>query len=85
MNRNSKILIAAAIVSLTASAASAQSFCSGWGTGNVQPTHYDISGRLVLDKAQQNNGALSAFAAAPVGNTSVITVSKRTVRNKQRT
>ena len=85
MNRISKILIAAVIVSSTVSAASAQSFSSGWGTGNVQPTHYDVSGRLVLDKAQQNNGALSAFAAATVGNASAITVSKRSVRNKQRT
>jgi len=85
MNRISKILIAAVIVSSTVSAASAQSFSSGWGTGNVLPTHYDVSGRLVLDNAQQNNGGLSAFAAAPVGNASAITVSKRSVRNKQRT
>ena len=77
MNRIFKILIAAAIVSSTASAAPAQAFSSGWGTGNVQPTHYDVSGRLVLDNAQQNNGAFSAFAAAPVGNASAITVSKR--------
>ena len=77
MNRISKILIAAVIVSSTVSAASAQSFSSGWGTGNVLPTHYDVSGRLVLDNAQQNNGGLSAFAAAPVGNASAITVSKR--------
>jgi len=77
MNRISKILIAVAIVVSTAGAASAQSFSSAWGTGNVQPTHYDVSGRLVLDKAQQNDGGLSAFAAAPVGNASAITVSKR--------
>ena len=85
MNRISKILIAAVIVFSTASAASAKSFSSGWGTGNELPTHYDVSGRLVLDNAQQNNGGLSAFAAAPVGNASAITVSKRSVRNKQRT
>jgi hypothetical protein len=77
MNRTSKILIAAAIGASTAGAASAQSFSGAWGTGNVQPTHYDLSGRLVLDNAQQNNGGLSAFAAAPVGNASAITVSKR--------
>jgi hypothetical protein len=72
MNRISKILIAAATVASTAGAASAQSFSGAWGTGNVQPTH-DVSGRLVLDNAQQNNGGLSAFAAVPVGNASAIT------------
>lgn len=77
MNRISKILIAAAIVASTAGAASAQSFSGAWGTGTVQPTHYNVSGRLVLDNAPQNNGGLSALAAAPVGNASAITVSKR--------
>jgi hypothetical protein len=77
MKRISEILIAAAIVASTAGAASAQSFSVARGTGNVQPTHYDVSGRLVLDNAPQNNGGLSAFAAAPVGNASAVTVSKR--------
>ena len=77
MNRISKILIAAAIVASTAGAANAQAFSSGWGTGNVQPSHYNDAGKLVLDNVQQNNGGLSAFAAAPVGNASAITVSKR--------
>jgi hypothetical protein len=75
MNRISKILIAAAIVASTAGAANAQAFTSGWGTGNVQPTHYDAAGKLVLDNAQQNsvvrtdrsNDGLSAFALAPEG------------------
>jgi hypothetical protein len=77
MNRISKILIAAAIVASTAGAANAQAFTSTWGTGNVQPSHYNDAGKLVLDNAQQNNGGLSAFASAPVGNASAITVSKR--------
>jgi len=77
MNRISKILLATAIVASTAGAASAQAFSSAWGTGNVQPTQYDVSGRLVLDNAQQSNGGLSAFAAAPGGNAIAITVSKR--------
>ena len=73
MNRISKILIAAAIVVSTAGAASAQAFSSGWGTGNVQPSHYDAAGKLVLDNAQQNsvagieraNDGHSAFARVP--------------------
>ena len=77
INRISKILIAAAIVASTAGAANAQAFTSALGTGNVQPTHYDNAGKLVLDNGQQNNGGLSAFAAAPVGNGSAIGVSKR--------
>jgi len=75
MNRISRILIAAAIVASTAGAATAQSFSSGWGTGNVQPSHYDFAGKLVSDRAQHNPVArsdrayegLSAYAAAPVG------------------
>ena len=75
MNRISKILIAVAIVASTAGAASAQAFTSGWGTGNVQPSHYDAAGKLVLDNAQQNsavrieraNDGHSAFARAPEG------------------
>ena len=75
MNRISKILIAAAIVASSAGAASAQAFSGGWGTGNVQPSHYDNAGKLVLDNAQQNtivridraNDGLSAFARAPEG------------------
>ena len=75
MNRISKILIAAAIVASTAGAANAQAFSSAWGTGNVQPTHYDAAGKLVLDNAQQNstvrieraNDGFSAFARAPEG------------------
>jgi hypothetical protein len=82
MNRISKILIAAAIVASTAGAANAQAFTSAWGTGNVQPSHYNDAGKLVLDNAQQNpvaridrgNDGLSSFAAAPVENESAITV-----------
>jgi hypothetical protein len=82
MNRISKILFAAAIVASSAGAASAQAFSSGWGTGNTQPAHYDVAGKLVLDNVQQNsiartdraNDALSAFAAVPVGEPSAITV-----------
>ena len=74
MNRISKVLIAAAIVASTAGAANAQ--------GNVQPSHYNEAGKLVLDNAQQNpvahidrsNDGLSSFAAAPVENESAITV-----------
>ena len=75
MNRISKILIAAAIVASTAGAASAQSFSSAYGTGNVLPSHYDAAGKLVVDNAQQNsavrteraNDGHSAFARAPEG------------------
>ena len=82
MNRISKILIAAAIVASTASAASAQAFSSGWGTGNVQPSHYDNAGKLVLDNAQQNtvaridraNDGLSSFASVPAGDANEIAV-----------
>ena len=82
MNRISKILIAAAIVATTAGAANAQAFSSAWGTGNVQPSHYNDAGKLVLDNAQQSpvaridrsNDGLSSFAAAPVENESAITV-----------
>lgn len=82
MNRISKILIAAAIVASSAGAASAQSFSSGWGTGNVQPAHYDVAGKLVPDNTRQNsiartdrtNDGLSAFAAVPVGESPAITV-----------
>jgi len=80
MNRISKILIAAAIVASTAGAANAQAFTSAWGTGNVQPSHYDNAGKLVLDNAQQNtavridraNEGLSSFASVPAGNESAI-------------
>jgi hypothetical protein len=48
-------LIAAAIVASSARAASAQAFSSGWGTGNVQWTHYDSAGKLVLDNSQKNS------------------------------
>jgi hypothetical protein len=82
MNRISKILIAAAIVASSAGAASAQAFSSAWGTGNVQPTHYDNAGKLVLDNVQQNsivridrgNGGLSSFASVPAGDAGAITV-----------
>src|SRR5262245_48364735 len=75
MNRISKILIAAVIVASTAGAANAQAFSSAWGTGNVQPSHYDSTGKLVLDNAQQNatvridraSDGLSAFAHVPGG------------------
>jgi hypothetical protein len=81
MNRISKILIAAAIVASSAGAASAQAFSSAWGTGNVQPTHYDNAGKLVLDNVQQNsivridrgNGGLSSFASVPAGDAGAIT------------
>jgi len=76
MNRISKILIAAAIAASTAGAANAQAFSSAWGTGNVQPSHYDNAGKLVVDNAQQNpvaridraNDGLSSFASVPAGN-----------------
>ena len=50
--------------------ASAQAFSAGWGTGNVEPAHYDAAGHLVRDVATPNvtifNGqGLSAFASAP--------------------
>jgi len=81
MNRISKILIAAAIVASTAGAANAQAFSGSWGTGNVQPSHYDNAGKLVVDNAQQNpvaridrsNDSLSSFASVPAGNESAIT------------
>jgi len=82
MNRISKILLAAAIVALTAGEANAQAFSSGWGTGNVQTSHYNDSGKLTLDNAQQNpvvrvdrtNDGLSAFASVPAGEPSATTV-----------
>ena len=78
MIRISAIVFATAIAASNLnSPASAQAFSSSWGTGNVQATQYDVSGRLVLENAQQNNGGLSAFAAAPVGNASAITVFNR--------
>ncbi len=75
MNRISKILIAAAIVASTAGAANAQAFSNAWGTGNVQPSHYNDAGKLVVDNAQQNsvvridraNNGLSSFASVPGG------------------
>jgi hypothetical protein len=80
MKRISKILITAAIVASTAGAANAQAFSGAWGTGNVQPSHYDNAGKLVVDNVQQNsvvrtgrgNTGLSAFAAVPVENESAI-------------
>jgi len=82
MNRISKILFAAAIVVSTAGAANAQAFSSGWGTGNVQTSHYNDAGKLTLDNAQQNsvvrvdraNDGLSAFASVPAGEATVTTV-----------
>ena len=72
------ICIAAVATLAVGSPVFAQSFsASPFGTGNVLPSHYENSGKLVLDNARQNNGGLSAFAAAPVGNASAITVSKR--------
>jgi hypothetical protein len=69
--RISTIVIATALAaaSLT-SPASAQAFSSSWGTGNVQPAHYDVSGRLVLDAVSPNpttpqDRGLSAFASSP--------------------
>jgi len=74
MNRISKILIAAAIVVSTVGAANAQAFSSGWGTGNVQTSHYNDAGKLVVDNTQQNsvvriprtNDGRSSFASAPI-------------------
>jgi hypothetical protein len=83
-NRIYRILIAAAIVASTAGAANAQAFSSGWGTGNVQPSHYNDAGKLVLDNVQQNNGGLSAFAAAPVGNASAIQYHRRSGHHQYR-
>ena len=73
---------AAAIVVSTAGAANAQAFSSGWGTGNVQTSHYNDAGKLTMDNTQQNsvvrvdraNDGLSAFASAPAGEASVTTV-----------
>ena len=69
MIRVSAIVIAASIAapSLT-SPASAQAFSSSYGTGNVEPTHYDANGNLVRDRISQNptvarDQGLSAFAA----------------------
>ena len=65
------IVIASAIAASSLnSAASAQAFTAAWGTGNVQATHYDANGRLVLDANSQNpttvrDQGLSAFAASP--------------------
>ena len=69
--RISTIAIATALAAASfTSAASAQAFSSSWGTGNVQPTHYDVSGRLVLDSVSPNpttaqDRGLSAFASSP--------------------
>ena len=74
MNRISKVLIAAAIVVSTAGAANAQAFSNTWGTGNVQASHYNEAGKLVVDNTQQNsvvrihrtNDGRSSFASAPI-------------------
>ena len=71
MIRISAIVIATAVAaSNLTSSASAQAFCSCWGTGNVEETYYDAGGRLVRDAVSPNLTAsqdrgLSAFAFSP--------------------
>jgi hypothetical protein len=56
MLNKSKVIAAVAVAMLVASPALAQSFSSGWGTGNNLPTFYDADGRLhtgaVTEQAQ---------------------------------
>lgn len=81
MNRISTTLAIAAVVATSiVSSASAQSFSSGWGTGNVLPSHYDSGGRLVRESTSENKAiavdrrGLSAFAAAPASDHATIAV-----------
>jgi len=51
------LVIAAVAASGVVSSASAQSFSSNYGTGNLQATHYDGRGNLINDSSQ--NGAVA--------------------------
>src|SRR5262245_28093760 len=85
MNRISTTLaIAAVVVTSTVSSASAQSFSSSWGTGNVLPSYYDSRGRLVTGSPSEDKAiavdrrGLSAFAAAPASGHATIAIHRRT-------
>jgi hypothetical protein len=68
------LVIAAAAASGVVSSASAQAFTGGYGTGNMQTSHFDGRGSLVADFASQNGAVAasprgqSAYAAAPRAN-----------------
>src|SRR5262245_7555498 len=78
------LAIAAVVVTSTVSSASAQSFSSSWGTGNVLPSYYDSRGRLVTGSPSEDKAiavdrrGLSAFAAAPASGHATIAIHRRT-------
>jgi hypothetical protein len=66
MIRIPAILVLAAIAaSGVVSSASAQTFSTSMGTGNLQTTHYDGQGHLITELASSNGGGQSANAEAP--------------------
>jgi hypothetical protein len=78
MIRIPAILVSAAVAaSGVVSSASAQTFSTSMGTGNLQATHYDGQSHLVTELASQNRGGQPANAAAPAKQTPTATRATR--------